>query len=280
MSNDGGQKNMRFLKPSPEWDSWITTSGYGFREDPATGKIVWHGGIDKSRWDIRGKPIYLGHDATVRIRSDYYGEVHADAKEGGEVIAQVYGHMMNIPANVKKGAFLKVGTLIGYVDNKGYSTGDHIHFGLVDMLTGKTLNPDLHWKSDTPQPQPQPQDGVYVVKRGGWRSQVIVEMIQAGIYKGTWQENIEEFNKLNPITPTGGWRAGDKVFYKKGSTPEPDKKEYFTVKKGGWRSQVIQEIIDAGIWSGTWQDNRVKFDELNPKTPTGGWRAGQKVRIK
>lgn len=53
----------------------------------------------------------------------------------------------------------------------------------------------------------------------------------------------------------------------------------YQVKNGGWRSQVIQEIIDAGLWFGTWQENEQKFFELNGTvTPTGGWKSGDFVR--
>jgi len=51
----------------------------------------------------------------------------------------------------------------------------------------------------------------------------------------------------------------------------------FRVSKGGWVSQVIQEIINAKIWSGTWQANEAKFRALNPTTPTGGYKTGNIV---
>ena len=57
--------------------------------------------------------------------------------------------------------------------------------------------------------------------------------------------------------------------------------EFYTIKTGGWRSQVIQDIINARIWSGTWQENQPKFDRLNPVTPTAqGWLPGMQVRVK
>ena len=63
-------------------------------------------------------------------------------------------------------------------------------------------------------------------------------------------------------------------------TPQPTTdNRFYTVKVGGWRSQVIQEIINAGIWQGTWQENQANFDRLNPVTPQGGWSAGEVVRI-
>jgi len=59
-----------------------------------------------------------------------------------------------------------------------------------------------------------------------------------------------------------------------------NEKEYYTVKKGGWRWNVVDEIIKAGIWQGTVNQNLSRFNGLNPVTPTGGWKAGNKVRIK
>lgn len=56
-------------------------------------------------------------------------------------------------------------------------------------------------------------------------------------------------------------------------------KLYFTVQKGGWRSEVIQEIIDADIWSGNWAQNLDKFNALNPTTPEGGWKPGDHVVV-
>jgi hypothetical protein len=63
-------------------------------------------------------------------------------------------------------------------------------------------------------------------------------------------------------------------------TPQPPAdNRFYTVQQGGWRSQVIQEIINAGIWSGTWQENEPKFLELNGLPPQGGYTAGMQVRI-
>lgn len=56
--------------------------------------------------------------------------------------------------------------------------------------------------------------------------------------------------------------------------------KFYTVKIGGWRSNVIQEIIDSGIWQGTWQENEPRFLQLNQGgTPQGGWRTGDIVRV-
>lgn len=49
-----------------------------------------------------------------------------------------------------------------------------------------------------------------------------------------------------------------------------------------YRSDVVQELIKVGIWSGRWQDNIDKFNSLNPTTPTNPpfWGKGSIVRVK
>lgn len=67
--------------------------------------------------------------------------------------------------------------------------------------------------------------------------------------------------------------------------PAPSNQELYTFRnslgltRAIWRSDVIQEIINAGIWQGTWQQNADTFNRLNPSTPQGGYRAGNVVRI-
>jgi|GEM_PF-5991081 len=63
----------------------------------------------------------------------------------------------------------------------------------------------------TPTPVPMVNNGIYIVRSGGWRSNVVQEIINAGIWSGSWQANLDKFNALNPATPQGGWSAGDIV---------------------------------------------------------------------
>lgn len=64
--------------------------------------------------------------------------------------------------------------------------------------------------------------------------------------------------------------------------PKPPQKEYWTIQgrpgQKFWRSEVIQQIINAGKLKGTWQDYNDVFNKLNP-IPTGGYPVGQKVEI-
>lgn len=81
------------------------------------------------------------------------------------------------------------------------------------------------------------------------------------------------------------WKDGKRVdprpyIFGGGDVKTENSMQQYQVKVGGWRSQVIQELIDYGVWGGTWQDNLAKFNELNPVTPEGGWVAGQWVNVK
>lgn len=53
----------------------------------------------------------------------------------------------------------------------------------------------------------------------------------------------------------------------------------YKLSSGGWRSEVIQELIAAGVWAGTWQENQSKFNRLNPTAPNGGWKPGNIVNF-
>jgi len=63
--------------------------------------------------------------------------------------------------------------------------------------------------------------------------------------------------------------------------PKPKPKPKLWTIKGErklWRSEAIQQIINAGLLSGTWQQYDQEFNKLNP-IPTGGYVPGQVVKI-
>lgn len=104
--------------------------------------IVGHNGIDF--WAQHGQPVYATHDGI-----SYVGH---DDKEGNGVVLvttqkydygesqayfkTIYWHLLpNIP--VTNGQSIKMGDLIGYADSTGFSTGDHLHFGLKPMANNE-----------------------------------------------------------------------------------------------------------------------------------------------
>ena len=129
--------------PKPHW----LTQGWG-----VNGEWYRKNGIDilgHNGWDflaLHGDPIRAAHDGEITY-------VGIDAKEGvgivlrtldereyGESSARfktIYWHLCNEKCHdgshkpvVKQGDVVKVGTILGYANNTGLSTGDHLHFGL------------------------------------------------------------------------------------------------------------------------------------------------------
>lgn len=184
-------------------------------------KRIWgkpHNGIDIVAPE--GTPILAAHDGLVVYASaDKTGSNTVILRSG--ISETLYGHLRDF--SVGYGVRVKVGQKIGSVGRSGVCTGPHLHFAVRKVMSWKPyrvkyLNPHDHGDFGLkPVPKPTPASPVqldgefYTVQRGGWRSEVIQEIINAGIWKGSWQDWITVFNALNPKTPKGGWRPGDKV---------------------------------------------------------------------
>lgn len=103
-----------------------------------------HKGIDLRAF--HNQPIYCALDGVV-------GKIDTDPKSGldvgvvsdwnGKTYMHVYEHLLGYQPKV--GDKVKSGDLIGWADNTGYSSGDHLHFELKE-LRGKT------WVSIDPMP--------------------------------------------------------------------------------------------------------------------------------
>lgn len=104
--------------------------------------LLGHNGLDIAC--RRGDPLYAAHDGVIsRIEGDKnagYGiRILSDLTtvvEGKECRTEtIYWHVVPLPI-VHKGERVRVGDLIGFGDSTGYSSGDHLHWG----LKFKTLN--------------------------------------------------------------------------------------------------------------------------------------------
>jgi len=114
--------------------------------------IKGHNGIDLQA--SHGQPVYATHDGTA------YYEVDANSGHGVVIISDlqydynggqanfktIYWHLCDSSKEPKyvspvEGHPLKVktGDIIGYADNTGLSTGDHLHFGLKPVLSGEPV---------------------------------------------------------------------------------------------------------------------------------------------
>lgn len=102
-------------------------SGFGFREDPFTGRWVMHQGIDLNV--PKGTPVFAIKEGII-LRSgllDNYGLYIIINHEGG--YSSLYGHLEQI--FVKDGERVHKGQEIGLSGNTGRSTGPHLHLEIL-----------------------------------------------------------------------------------------------------------------------------------------------------
>jgi len=111
------------------------TSSYGIRENPVTGNIRLHQGIDLAAPE--GTEVYAAADGTVTEIGDdpvygiYIVISHRDR------LTSLYGHLQRVETVLHTN--IKSGTLIGRVGTTGQSTGPHLHFEL--RQDGRALDP-------------------------------------------------------------------------------------------------------------------------------------------
>lgn len=110
------------------------TSGFGPRTHPVTGeKGKFHPGIDIAAPE--GDPIFATEDGYVTqaqhktsgsVRGNNVSIKHPDGRETR------YAHMSRFGKPALKGGAVKKGDVLGYVGSTGRSTGNHLHYGMLD----------------------------------------------------------------------------------------------------------------------------------------------------
>lgn len=104
-----------------------------------------HGQIVRAAHD--GMVVYAGMDSSAGIGVVIRTTEPFEYINGESYFKTIYWHLINnIP--VKVGQRVKTGDIIGYADNTGLSTADHLHFGLKPQIQGEndwtwlTMNED------------------------------------------------------------------------------------------------------------------------------------------
>ncbi len=123
---------------SPIGENWrsAVTSEFGYRNDPFTGKISGHSGIDLGM--PKGTPVCSALNGTVllvRYSTTGYG-YHVIVDHGGGFVT-LYAHCSKIL--VSEGEKVKAGQEIAKVGTTGRSTGNHLHFEI--RINGEKQNP-------------------------------------------------------------------------------------------------------------------------------------------
>lgn len=109
-----------------ETTQWRISDGYGWREDPFTGKRAFHKGIDLAC--AEGTEVLAAEGGAVvqAYRSTSYGTclrvLHTDGSES------LYAHLQY--AYVRQGEAVEAGQLLGTAGQSGRATGAHLHFEL------------------------------------------------------------------------------------------------------------------------------------------------------
>jgi murein DD-endopeptidase MepM/ murein hydrolase activator NlpD len=113
---------------------WLTGT-FGGRTDPFTHERGFHEGLDIST--EKGQPVFATADGRVETAaySGDYGNLVVVHHDFG--LMTRYGHLSKF--NVKAGATVHRGDIIGYVGSTGRSTGAHLHYEI--LANGKLLNP-------------------------------------------------------------------------------------------------------------------------------------------
>ncbi len=106
-----------------EWKG--TTSKWGYRTDPITGKKeVKHTGIDLKA--SIGTSVFAPEDGKITVAGWINGYGNTVIIDHGYGYTTLFGHLSKI--KVKNGQVIKRGNLIAESGNSGRSTGPHLHY--------------------------------------------------------------------------------------------------------------------------------------------------------
>ena len=112
------------------------SSSYGKRKHPILGYTKMHLGTDFAA--PKGTPIMASGDGKV-VKAGWCGGGGNCVKiKHNSIYQTVYAHMSKFGRDIKKGAKVKQGQIIGYVGSTGLSTGPHLHYEVIE--NGKKIN--------------------------------------------------------------------------------------------------------------------------------------------
>lgn len=114
------------------------TSGYGVRTHPVLGFSRMHKGLDYGA--PVGTPVFAAADGvvvTAKSLNRGYGR-HIEIKHN-KTYSTLYAHLSRFASNIRTGASVKQGQVIGYVGATGLASGPHLHYEVIE--SGRKVNP-------------------------------------------------------------------------------------------------------------------------------------------
>jgi len=135
--NAAGESLIRDVLRSPLKLQRITSSYNPRRFHPILKKRRPHNGVDYGA--NKGTPVMAVADGAVTIAGWYGGAGRAVVLRHKNQLETQYFHLSRLGKNVRKGARVKQGQIIGYVGKTGLATSYHLHFGM--KIQGRYVNP-------------------------------------------------------------------------------------------------------------------------------------------
>lgn len=133
---DVGRRQAMLAATPSIWPAhgWLSDV-YGRRQDPFTGEVDYHQGLDIST--EKGRPVYATADGVVESASynGAYGNL-VTLNHGFGVVTH-YGHLSKFA--VGSGAQVRRGDVIGHIGSTGRATGTHLHYEV--LVNGRFVNP-------------------------------------------------------------------------------------------------------------------------------------------
>lgn len=118
---------------SPPLDTLVVTSGYGYRNDPITGKRKFHYGTD-----------FAGNsDNVYAMMPGRIKKIDYNKKLGNYIVLDhgefrvTYAHLHTVIGD--KGDFVQAGQSVGITGSTGRSTGEHLHLAI--RYKNKSVDP-------------------------------------------------------------------------------------------------------------------------------------------
>ncbi len=232
--------------------------------------IIGHNGLDLQAY--HGQPIYAAHDGVAFYEVDGsagYGVVLV-SQDKWDYLSDAYVHQVSFktiywhlcdstlepqfksPIEGNSGIFLKRGDLIGYADNTGLSTGDHLHFGLKPVLSSD--EPPFVWASAD--------------YANGYLGAIDPTMYFDGTYVG-------EANTLSPVTQvfSRNMSRGDVSCDIQALQTRLQSMGYFPI--GQQTTQFYGPITQSAVYAFQLDHVQMNWVERNIYR---GWYCGQKTR--
>lgn len=131
-----GRKNLAssYLANMPVRQGYMT-SRFGYRSDPFTGRVAYHGGIDFA--GPEGTDVYAVAGGVVTFAGVHSGYGNMVEVNHGGGISTRYAHARNVV--VKAGDIVSKDQLVAYMGSTGRSTGPHLHYEV--LKGGKQVDP-------------------------------------------------------------------------------------------------------------------------------------------